>query len=86
MEADMYRIAPPAVYAHESVMENPVYRARVERVVAALERPRSVITYSDEQLPELIRGKGLTRNRVAMGTLEKIEDPILLFNTFRFQN
>ncbi len=80
----MYRINPPAVYAHESVMENPVYRARVSRVVSSLQQPGPVITYSDQEIPDLIKN-GLTEKRVPMGTLPRITDPILLFNTFRFQ-
>ncbi len=82
----MYEINPPAVYAHQSVMANPKYRAGVERVVAALKEPRSIITYTDDQLPEMILKEGLLKNRVSMGTLNPVPDPILLFNTFRFAN
>ena len=79
----MYSINPPAVYAHESVMAHPTYRARVERVVAALQEPREIITYIDTDLPGMI-ADGLLANRVPMNTLETVGDPILLFNTFRF--
>ena len=80
----MYNINPPAIYAHESVMSHPTYRARVERVVAALQEPREIIIYADADLPEMIAGGGLLANRVPMNTLEMVRDPILLFNTFRF--
>ncbi len=80
----MYRIDAPAVYAHETVMSNPTYRARVESVVRALARPREIITYRDADLPRMIREQGLLARRVAMGTLANVDDPILLFNTFRF--
>lgn len=80
----MYRINPPAVFAHESVMGRPLYRARVERFVRALAEPREIETYSDDQLPHLIKERGLLQRRVAMGTLDRVEDPIVLFNTFRF--
>jgi len=80
----MYDLAPPAVYAHETVMREAVYRARVERVVAALREPREVVTYTDDQLPDLILKEGLIEGRVPMGTLSEVRDPILLFNTFRF--
>ena len=80
----MYPLNPPAVYAHESVMANPTYRARVERVVAALEEPREIIAYSDDDLPDMILNKGLLANRERMGQLPEVHDPILLFNTFRF--
>jgi len=80
----MYRICPPAVFAHESVMANSTYRARVERVVAALEEPRDIITYTDADLPRMIQDEGLLANRKSMGMLDEVRDPILLFNTFRF--
>jgi DNA repair photolyase len=80
----MYRIDPPAVYAHESVLEDRRYRDRVERVVAALETPREIVRYTDAELPGLIEKQGLLRNREPMGALDKVCDPILLFNTFRF--
>ena len=84
---DVYRIDPAAVYAHESVMGNPVYRARVERVVAALKEPRQVVTYADSDLPDMVRNRGLLAGRSrAMGTMEHVPDAILLFNTFRFDS
>ncbi len=72
----MYRIVPPAVFAHESVMRHGAYRAGVERVVAALATPRSIETYTDDQLPMLIRERGLLERRVPMGTLPEVRDPI----------
>ena len=81
----MYDINPPAVYAHESVMADSVYRSRVERVVAALREPREVITYVDDDLPDLLSEKGLTARRRPMHKLAEVFDPILLFNTFRFE-
>ena len=80
----MYQIDAPAVYAHESVMSNPKYRARAESVVRSLKPPCEIITYRDEDLPGLIKDGGILRRRIAMGTLDKVDDPILLFNTFRF--
>jgi len=80
----MYTLNAPAVYAHKSVMGNPVYRARVERVVAALKERREVIPYADNDVPRLIREDRIFRNRVIMGTRPDMPDPILLFNTFRF--
>jgi hypothetical protein len=82
----MYKMRPPAVFAHESVMGNGTHRAGVERVVEALSEPRPIETYTDEQLPMLIRERGLLERRVPMGTLADVEDPVLLFNTFRFDD
>jgi len=67
-------------------MNHPPYRARVERVAQALVEPRPVETYTDDQLPMLIREHGLLERRVPMGYLAEVRDPILLFNTFRFHD
>ncbi len=80
----MYELNPPAVFAHQSVMDDPRYRARLERVVSALSVPIEPEIYKDEDLPELIKERRILDSRVPMGTLEEIRDPILLFNTFRF--
>ena len=82
----MYDILAPSVYAHESVMSNSTYRARAERVVAALKEPREIITYTDDDLPDMIQKHGLLKDCVVMGTLPEVQDPILLFNTFRFDS
>jgi DNA repair photolyase len=82
----MYELNPPAVYAHESVMANPTYRARVQRVVAALQEPREIVTYTDADIPDLITTRGLGDCREVMGSLADVPDPILLFNTFRFDS
>lgn len=42
----MYKISSPAVYAHESVMENPVYRSRVEHVAGVLEGNQKTILFN----------------------------------------
>ena len=44
----MYELNPPAVFAHESVMDDPRYRARLERVVSALSEPIEPEVYRDE--------------------------------------
>lgn len=80
----MYDLRPPAVYAHETVMRNPTHRQRVERVVAGLKEPREIMTFSDADLPAMILEGGLLERRVPMGGLGEVLDPVLLFNTFRF--
>ena len=83
----MYDIDPAAVYAHESVMGNPVYRASVERVVAALRKPQQIVTYADSDLSDLVRNRGLLAGRSCpMGTMEHVRDATLVFNTFRFDD
>lgn len=81
----MYELNPPAVYAHESVVADPRYAARMQAVLDALVEPREPVVFTDADLPRLIRG-GLLDGRVTMGTLEEIPDPSLLFNTFRFDD
>lgn len=80
----MYELRPPAVYAHRSVVADPRWKARLDRVVAALPEPVDVTLYADEELPALVKDGRLIAGRVPMGTLPEIPDPILLFNTFRF--
>jgi len=82
----MYKMSPPAVFAHESVMKNAKYRGHVERLVKSLAKPCPIETYTDDQLPALIRDRQLLKNRIPMGTLPEVKDPILLFNTFRFND
>ncbi len=82
----MYPIDPPAVYVHHSVMAEERYRARVDGVVRALQKSVEPIVYSDADLSRLLTDVGIARNRVAMGTLGEVRDPILLFNTFRWDN
>ncbi|MBN1343980.1 MAG: hypothetical protein JXQ73_14950 [Phycisphaerae bacterium] len=80
----MYELSPPAVYVHESVADNETYRGRAEGVVNALAEPVEPIVFSDEDLPDLVNKHGLIENRKPMGTLAEVRDPILMFNTFRF--
>lgn len=80
----MYPIEPPAIYVHDTVMADERYRARVDGVVRALRKPVEPIVFGDADLPRLISEGGLVRNRVPMGTLAEVHDPILLFHTFRF--
>ena len=80
----MYELSPPVVFAHESVTADSRYKARLHRVMSALTEPIEPIVYRDEELPSLIEDHHIFDRRVAMGTLDEIRDPILLFNTFRF--
>jgi len=79
-----YSVSPPAVYAHRSVVEEPRYRERLDRVVAACANAPEVWVYDDADLPRMLGEEGLLAGRVRMGTLDDPPDPILLFNTFRF--
>lgn len=80
----MYELNPPAVFAHESVIADSRYKERLDRVVSALAEPVEPFIYKDEDLPALIKDHRILARRASMGTLDEIRDPILLFNTFRF--
>lgn len=80
----MYPLKPPAVYVHETVDGDPRHRRRVQRVVEALAEPSEPIIFSDEDLPRMIEEDGLLGDARAMGEMDEVPDPILLFNTFRF--
>jgi len=80
----LYRLHPPAIYIHERVAKNMEYRAGVDRVIEALESPVVPVEFGDGDIPDMILSQGILKNRQAMGTLEQVSDPILLFDTFRF--
>lgn len=80
----MYKLKTAAVYAHETVLADARYKSRLDRVVAALDAPTEVTVFSDAELPRLLAEKQLLARRVPMGTLRSIPDPVLIFNTFRF--
>ena len=80
----MYPLSPPAAYAHESAMADPRYRERMQRVLDACDNEPKLTVYADEDVPGLLREGGLAERRKIMGTLDLIEDPVLLFNTYRF--
>jgi len=82
----VYTLAPPAVYVHETVADDERYRRRVDGVVNALAAPVEPVVYRDEDLPDLVQNQGLLDRRVPMGTLAGVNDPILMFNTFRFDD
>jgi DNA repair photolyase len=80
----MYELKPPAVYAHESVIADPRYKERIDRVVSSLLKPVEPIIYKDEDLPKLIKEDRILAGRIPMGAMKEVNDPILFFNTFRF--
>lgn len=51
--------------------------------MAACKNYVTPVAFTDDDLPDMLHN-GLTANCKAMGMLDEIRDPILLFNTFRF--
>ena len=81
----MYRIDAPAVYVEDVVARNPGYMAKVERVVAALDKPVQPVIYGEADLPAMV-ADGLLGLRGTMRTKPSVPDPVLLFNTFKFDS
>jgi DNA repair photolyase len=81
----MYTLTPPAVFVHERVLADDRYRRRMHRVLDALATPITPQPFCDDDLPEMIR-QGLLAARVPMGALAEVRDPVLIFNTFRFDD
>ena len=80
----MYPLEPPAVWVHESAMADARCRERVERFLAALQRPTRLKLYRDDDLPAMVEHEGLLEGRRPMGTMAEVRDPVIVFNTFRF--
>jgi len=83
----MYEFDAPAVYAHESVIADARCRVRMEKVISALTHPREPKVFTDENILSLIgQDKFFSGCNRAMGTLEQIPDPVIVFNKFKFSD
>ncbi len=91
----MYAIKPKAVFAHERVTRNPRAVERMERMLAALGIARAdVPTVTLDDLPTIVDAAGITEaqaaegvlaaghGRVRQGECRAAHDPVLVFNTF----
>ncbi|NCO35241.1 MAG: hypothetical protein AUJ92_08900 [Armatimonadetes bacterium CG2_30_59_28] len=91
----MYDLQPKAVFAHKRVYDNPIALKRMERMLEALGiDPRDVPTVDLTNLDEIIEVAGATESlateamlrgghgRVRQGHLKLERDPVLVFNTF----
>ncbi len=91
----MYDIEPRAIFAHERVYENPRAVARMERMLAALGVPASAVeTVTAADAERIAETAGATdevateelvragHGRVRQGILKLEHDPVLVFNTF----
>jgi len=80
----MYKLNPPHVYIHQSVAETPRYLARAQRVIDGLANTPPVTVYTDDELPVMIKEQGLLAGQDLWGAIAEPHDPMLLFNSFRF--
>jgi len=91
----MYNLKPKAVFAHKRVFENPFAIARMERMLDALQISRADVREVDiNDFDEIIAISGATdsiatdevkrggHGRVRLGNLPKAPDPVMVFNTF----
>lgn len=91
----MYDLSPRAVFAHERVFRNPGAVERMDRMIAAIGWPRDrVETVGNGDLERVIEAAGATNKivqedilrgghgRFRQGILKLDFDPVLVFNTF----
>lgn len=91
----MYDLTPRAVYAHRRVYDNPEAVRRMERMLEALDiDPADVPTVGMEDVPEILQTAGVEddfatervlsagHGRVRQGLQKLQQDPVLVFNTF----
>jgi len=83
----MYKLAPPAIYVSERVLEKEVTAARAKDIVAGLGKTMEDTIYmADKDIPEIVRENNWKSLWGAkMGQLpQDFPDPIIVLNTFRW--
>lgn len=91
----MYDLQPAAVFAHERVFDDPRAVERMDRMLDALDMTRADVPVVDlDDLDEVLEAAGATEEvvteeliegghgRLRMGHFEFSADPVLVFNTF----
>ena len=91
----MYDLKPKAVFAHERVFDNPRAVARMERMLDALGiAPSDVPTVNMDDVDRIIEAAGITddladeriikggHGRLRQGIYKVADDPVMVFNTF----
>jgi len=81
----MYKMKPPAVYVHESVIGDAECEARRDRVLAAT-GVRDYQVVADNDIPSMLKQPQWVRLAGAAGARDELHDPVLYFNTFSFGN
>jgi len=79
----MYKIDPPAVYMNERVEQDVLSSQRMKRMTQAM-GIESPIVIGDEDIPELMENRDLKSARIRQGRVKNLEDPIIVFNAFKW--
>lgn len=82
----MYHLTPPAVYVSERALADERSAVRVRRMLAALGVEASAVTFSDADIPEMVRANGWESARWRQGKHAGHSDPALVFTTIRFDD
>ena len=85
----MYKLRPKKVFIHRRVYENPLAVRRMERMLKALGNPPALEIGADD-LAAVVDAAGINHKGIAysgwgsmrQGAFSPQEDPVLLFNTF----
>ncbi|MFP4028750.1 MAG: spore photoproduct lyase family protein [Candidatus Brocadiia bacterium] len=91
----MYSLNPRAVFAHERVFDNPRALERMDRMLDALGMDRNEVpTVNIADVPDILEVAGVDENlasernleaghgRIRQGLLKVEDDPVMVFNTF----
>ena len=94
-EPNVYKLKPKAIFAHKRVYDNPRAVARMERMLDAMDIPRSSVpTVTMDDVDTIVQVAGATddianeeivkggHGRVRQGILKLAHDPVMVFNTF----
>lgn len=80
----MIKMKPPKVYIHESVYRNELSKKRLDRMIGSME-VNDVQVVDDEKLVRAIKDNSwLEMGAKRTGEIHRKDDPIMVFNTFRF--
>jgi len=91
----VYKLNPPAMFAHRRVLDNPLAVARMERMVAGFgRRPEDVVIIDETQMDLVNEAAGTTdevatdeivrggHGRFRQGWMKEIPEPVFVFSTF----
>ena len=82
----MYPISPPAIYIHERVLANRDAVRRMERLLSRFDVPGEPEVVDDARLDEISEAEGWSSmGRKRTGELNRIRDPSIIFNMFRWE-
>lgn len=81
----MHPMKPSAIFVSDRVLDDPESRSRLESFAAAT-GTHDWTAVTDEEIPEMLERPVWTRIHGKTGTRERIYEPVIFFNTFRFDD